>query len=218
MALNARLHWGLKLFLVAFSLTLGVYSGFQQGVPSLFWFCNIALFVATAGVVAERPLLVSMAAVGVLVIQALWIVDLLLSTVNLSPVRMTGYMLSDDVTSIKKGLSLFHAWMPPVLAYVLWKIGYDSRGLLYWTVLMCLLLLMSYLFLPAPPAPADQPTLSVNVNYVYGLNMSAPQQRMPALAWLLGMMAFMPLVFFLPAHLLLMRLFRAPMPLRSRFS
>jgi hypothetical protein len=210
-----RLPWWLKLFMAAFSLTLAVYTALHQGPWSLFWFCNVALFLATAGILMERALWVSMAAVGVMVIQLLWIVDLLLTAMNLSPIRMTGYMLSDDVTSFKKGLSLFHAWMPPLLAYALWKLGYDTRALVYWTLLMCGLLLVSYLFLPAPPAPADSPTMAVNVNYAFGLRMSGPQQRMPGLVWLGAMMMALPLLFFLPAHLALTRLFRDPLPHRS---
>jgi hypothetical protein len=213
-----RLPWWLKAFMAAFSLTLAVYTAVHQGPWSLFWFCNVALFLATAGMMLERALWVSMAAVGVLVIQLLWIFDLLLTAANLSPIRMTAYMLSDEVTSFKKGLSLFHAWMPPLLGYALWKLGYDARALLYWTLVMCGLLLVSYLFLPAPPAPADAPTMAVNVNYVFGLRMSGPQQRMPELAWLAAMMVMMPLFFFLPAHLALARLFRDAVPIRSSTS
>lgn len=200
----------LKLFLLAFSLTLAVYNTTHQGPGSLLFFCNVALFVATAGVCLERPLLVSMAAVGVVFIQALWILDLILTAADLSPLRMTAFMLSDDLTWFKKALALFHAWLPFVLLYALWKLGYDVRAFVWWTALTCLLLLVSYLFLPRPPAPPDDPTLSVNINFVFGLRMGGPQQRMPELVWLFGEMLFLPLAVFLPAHLLFRRVFRTP--------
>jgi hypothetical protein len=208
----------LKLFLVAFSLTLVVYNATHQGLGSLLFFCNVALFVATAGICLERPLLVSMAAVGVVFIQLLWIVDLLLTAADVSPLRMTAFMLSDDLSWFKKALALFHAWLPFVLLYAVSRLGYDIRAFVWWTGLTCVLLLVSYLFLPRPPAPPDNPTLSVNVNFVFGLRMGGPQQRVPELVWLLGEMLFLPLALFLPAHLVLRRMFRTPADATLRIS
>jgi len=198
---NSRLPLGLKIFLATFSLTLIVYNTLHQGAQSLLYFCNVALFVATFGICVERALLVSMAAVGVVMIQLLWSLDLLLSIADLSPVRMTEFMLSDVLSPFKKGLALFHAWLPIVLIFALSRLGYDKHALAWWTVLTWGLLLVSYLFLPRPPAPADDPTMSVNVNFVFGLNMSGPQQRVPELVWLAGMMIALPLLAFLPTHL-----------------
>ncbi len=219
MTQTARLPATLKLFLVAFSLTLAVYNTVHQGVGSLFFFCNVALFVGTLGICLERALLVSMAAVGVVLIQLLWSVDLLLSTADLSPLGMTDFMLSDNLSPLKKGLAMFHAWLPFVLLFAVSRLGYDARAFAYWTVLTCALLAVSYLFLPRPPAPPHDPTLSVNVNFVFGLRMSGPQQRMPELAWLIGEMLFLTIAVFLPSHLAFTRLFGAQRaPLRSRTS
>jgi len=208
----------LKLFLIAFSLTLAIYNSMNQGLGSLLFFCNVALFVATAGICLERTLLVSMAAVGVVLIQLLWSIDLILTVADVSPLRMTEFMLSDSLPWFKKALALFHAWLPFVLVFALTKLGYDARAFAWWTGLTCLLLLVSYLFLPRPPAPADNPTLSVNINFVFGLRMGGPQQRMPELAWLFGEMLFLPIAIFLPAHLVFKRLFRTPAAATLRIS
>jgi hypothetical protein len=214
-----RLPLGLKIFMVGFSLVLAVYASAQQGPWTLFYICDVALFLATIGICSERSLPVSMAAVGVLVIQGLWVADLLLTAMDLSPVQMTGYMLSDNVSIYKRLLSLFHAWLPLVLLYAIWRLGYDARAFWYWTVLSSVVLAISYLFLPRPPAPVNDPLMAVNVNYVFGLYMSAPQKRMPELVWLGGMVVMLPLCFFLPAHLLLNRLFaRTRGALRPRTS
>ena len=219
MTQTARLPATLKLFLVAFSLTLAVYNTVHQGVGSLFFFCNVALFVGTLGICLERALLVSMAAVGVVLIQLLWTVDLLLATADLSPLGMTDFMLSDNLSPLKKGLAMFHAWLPFVLLFAVSRLGYDARAFACWTVLTCALLAVSYLFLPRPPSPPHDPTLSVNVNFVFGLRMSGPQQRMPELAWLIGEMLFLTIAVFLPSHLAFTRLFGAQRaPLRSRTS
>jgi len=216
---TSRLPLGLKIFLAAFSLALIVYNSMHQGTHSLLYFCNVALFVATFGICVERALPVSMAAVGVVMIQLLWSVDLLLTIADASPVRMTEFMLSDNLSPFKKGLALFHVWLPFVLFFAVSRLGYDKRALAWWTLLTWGLLLVSYLFLPRPPAPASDPTLSVNVNFVFGLNMSGPQRRMPELAWLAGMMIALPLVAFLPTHLAFKRwLLRTPEALALRTS
>ncbi|HEU5136048.1 MAG TPA: hypothetical protein VFU13_12935 [Steroidobacteraceae bacterium] len=197
---KSRLPLGLKIFLAAFSLTLAAYNTMHQGAYSLLYFCNVALFLATFGICVEDARPVSMAAVGVVVIQLLWSVDLLLTAADLSPVRMTAFMLNDNLSPFKKGLATFHVWLPFALLFALSRLGYDRRALAWWTLLTWALLLVSYLFLPRPPAPAHDPSMSVNVNFVFGLNMSGPQQRMPELVWLAGMMIVLPLFAFLPAH------------------
>ena len=198
---KTRIPPGLKIFLAAFSLTLIVYNTVHQGAHSLLYFCNVALFFATFGICVERALPVSMAAVGVILIQLLWSLDLVLTVADVSPLRMTEFMLSDNLSAFKKFLALFHVWLPFVLLFAVSRIGYDQRALAWWTLFTCGLLLVSYLFLPRPPAPADDPTMSVNVNFVFGLNMSGPQQRVPELAWLAAMMIALPLIAFLPTHL-----------------
>jgi len=197
---KSRIPSGLKIFLAAFSLTVIVYNSVHHGVYSLLYFCNVALFLSTFGICVERALPVSMAAVGVMLILSLWSLDLLLTIADLSPLRMTEFMLSDSLPPFKKILALFHVWLPFVLLFAVSRLGYDKRALAWWTLLTCALLLVSYLFLPRPPAPADDPTMSVNVNFVFGLNMAGPQQRMPELVWLAGMMIALPLLAFLPTH------------------
>jgi len=215
---STRLPPGLKIFMVSFSLILGVYSSATQGTWTLFYICDVALFLATIGICSERSLPVSMAAVGVLVVQGLWVADLLLTAMDLSPVRMTGYMLNENVSAIKRVISLFHAWLPLVLLFSIWRLGYDARAFKYWSAVAFVVLLICYFLLPRPPAPTDHPMMAVNVNYVFGLYMSGPQQNMPELVWLGGMLLMLPLCFFLPAHLVLKQLFPAAGAIRSRTS
>lgn len=51
----------------------------------------------------------------------------------------------------------------------------------------------------------------MNVNYVYGMDDNHAQTWVPPLAWLALLMVGLPLVVYLPTHLLLKRLFRPPM-------
>ena len=64
-----------------------------------------------------------------------------------------------------------------------------------------MILLISFFFAPKPPAPAHNPDLAVNINYVHGLDYEKPQTVMPPWLWLTIMIVGFPIVFYLPAHL-----------------
>src|SRR5271157_3186295 len=76
-------------------------------------------------------------------------------------------------------------------------------AILGWTVVSSCVLLASFYLAPAPPAPADNPNLAVNLNYVHGLSYDKPQTVMPPWLWLGIMLAGFPVVFYLPTHLAL---------------
>jgi hypothetical protein len=115
-------------------------------------------------------------------------------------------MFRDSLPLSARAISLFHGWLPFLLLYVLYRLGYDRRAFVAWTLLAWMLMLIGFFLLPAPPAPPEQPNLPVNINYVYGMSDDKPQEWMPPLAWFAVMMTGLPLLFFLPTHLLLSRL------------
>jgi hypothetical protein len=175
------------------------------GPTNFLYFCDIALFLTLASVITERRLPASMAAVGILLPQLLWVIDFAGGLLGHPVVGMTGYMFQDSQPLYARAISLFHGWLPFLLLYVVYRLGYDRRALGAWTVLAWVLMLIAYFYLPPPPAPVDRPNLPVNVNYVYGMSDDKPQEWMPPLAWLGLMMAGLPLVFFIPTHLILSR-------------
>jgi hypothetical protein len=120
---------------------------------------------------------------------------------------MTAYMFKSSISPFARSLSSFHGWLPFLLLWVVSRLGYDRRAFGIWTLLAWALMLVSYFCLSAPPAPAATPNLPVNINYVYGLNEQQPQTWMaPGLYFVLVMIAF-PLLLFLPAHWILLKLF-----------
>ena len=68
-------------------------------------------------------------------------------------------------------------------------------------------MLTCYFLMPAPPAPADNPNLPININYVHGLSADRPQQWMPPLAYLGLMLVGLPVVIYLPTHFVLKKMF-----------
>ena len=85
----------------------------------------------------------------------------------------------------------------------MWRLGYDRRAFLHWTVLAWVLLLVCYTLMPGPRADAASISTPVNINYVHGMSDTAAQTWMSPLAWLSTMLIGMPLLIFLPTHLAL---------------
>jgi hypothetical protein len=98
-------------------------------------------------------------------------------------------------------------WLPLLLVWMVWRLGYDRRAVWLQTAFGMALLIVCYLFTPPPPPPADNPTAAVNVNYVYGLGDDKPQTWMPGWLWLALLLVFVPVCLYLPTHLVLCKLF-----------
>jgi hypothetical protein len=152
-----------------------------------------------------------MPAVGILLPQTLWCVDFLGSCVGLHLTGMTDYMFDANKSLFLRGLSFFHFWLPFLLVYLVWRLGYDRRALIGWTVLAWVLQLVGYFFLPAGPAPEENHNLPVNVNYVFGLG-DAPQTWMLGGWFLVLMMVALPALLFVPTHFLVAWLVGPPRP------
>jgi hypothetical protein len=185
----------------------------SYGPTNFLYFCDVALLLTLAAVWLEWPLAAGMAAVGIVVPQAVWVADFAGGLCGHHLTGMTAYMFDAKYDLFTRLLSLFHGWLPFLLVYLVWRLGYDRRALAAWTLLAWVLLLVCYFLLPAPPAPPTDPNLPVNVNYVYGLSDGAVQTWMPPLAWLALLVVGLPALCFVPAHVVLCRL--APRPARK---
>ena len=196
-----RIPLWLKLAYTAFMAVLIPVYWANYGPSNFLYFCDVALLVTLAGIWREDALLISMPAVGILAPQVLWVVDYAAHFIGYSPTGMTDYMFDSSKSLFLRGLSLFHGWLPFLLVYLVVRVGYDRRAFAAWTVLAWGLLLVCYLFMPPPmPNPGDA---AVNINYVHGMSDTAAQTWMPALAWLVTLMAALPVVMFAPVHFLL---------------
>ena len=206
---ESRLPLALKIVYTAFMAVLVSVYWYYYGPTNFLYFCDVALFLTLAGLWLESPLLVSMCTVGILAPQALWVADFVGNLFGVSLVGMTDYMFKHENSLFLRGLSLFHGWIPFLLLYLVWRLGYDRRAFAAWTVLAWALILICFFFMP-PPHP-DPGLTPVNINYVWGPSDNAAQTWVHPYVWVVGLMIGMPLLLFLPVHLLLMRIApRAP--------
>jgi hypothetical protein len=198
-----RLPLALKLAYTAFmAVFLPVYWHYY-GPTNFLYFCDTALILTLIGIWPENALLISMCAVGLLIPQIYWAFDFLVNAAGHSLTGITDYMFETKRSLFLRGLSLFHGWLPFLLIYLVWKIGYDRRAFWSWTVLAWVLLLVCFFLMP-PPMP-DPGLMPVNINYVWGLSDYAPQPWVSPYVWFAGLMIGLPLLVFAPTHLVLAR-------------
>ena len=174
----------------------------QYGPVNFLWFSDIAMFMLAPALWWENRLLASMATLAVLLPELAWNLDLLFRLLTGNPgIGLSSYMFDSQISPAVRSVSLFHIWLPIVLLWMLHRLGYDPRALLWQTLLAIVVVPLSYVL--------SDPTM--NVNWVYGLG-DKPQSTLPRPIFALVIMVAFPLLVYLPTHLLLLKLFSHPQP------
>ena len=194
-----------KLILTVYVAVLVPIYWVTYGPTNFLFFCDMALLLTLLAMWRESALLVSAAAVGILLPQLLWALDFLSSLVGHSVTGMTEYMFQSSIPLHVRFLSFFHFWLPFLLIWLLRRTGYDQRGLPLWMVMAFTSLYVCYFFMPGPPVPADNPALPVNINYVYGFSDQVAQTWMPEPVWFVLLQVMLVFLVFLPSHWVLKR-------------
>jgi len=167
----------------------------SYGPQNFLWMCDLANLIVGVAIWIESPLLFSSQAVAVLIIQALWIVDvcgrLLL---GLHVIGGTEYMFDPERSIGLRALSLFHVFVPILVLWAIRRLGYDPRGWKLQTLIVWLLLPLTYL--------VTDPERNINWLWKpFGL----AQTVLPELGYLALAMLAVPLVLYLPTHAVLAR-------------
>lgn len=192
----------IKIFYTVFLLILVPVYWAVYGPSNFLWGSDIALFITFIALWREDRLLASMMSVGVLLPELAWGIDFIAHLVaghDVFGLNATSYMFTNDKSLFVRSLSLFHIFLPIVLIYLLFRLGYDRRALLAQTLLAWVILPVSYL--------VSDPTR--NINWVYGFG-SESQTSLPAPLFVLLLMLGFPLLIYLPSHWLLLAIFRKP--------
>jgi hypothetical protein len=188
----------LKVAYSAFMVVLVPVYAVKYGPANFLYFCDIALLLTLVGLWRDDRLLISIPAVGILALQSIWLLDFAAHFAGTKVTGVTDYMFETQRSLFLRGLSLFHGWLPLLLAWLVCRTGYDRRALAAWTGLTWLLLPVCYFMLPPPSA--SHGVAAVNVNYVFGFSDEVAQTWMPPLVWLSAMMVVLPALLFVPTH------------------
>ena len=164
----------------------------QYGAQNFLFFCDIGNVLIGIGLWLESSLIFSWVACGLLLFQSLYTVDLL-GAVLFGPhiVGGTEYMFDPGLSLLIRLLSLFHVVTPPLLVWAIWRLGYDSRGWKFQTVMTCIVVPINFLWRPEK-----------DVNWVRG-PFFHEQHVMPGWLYLLGYLVVVPLFAYFPTHLFL---------------
>jgi len=193
-----------KLGYTAFMAVLIPIYLHYYGPTNFLYVCDVSLLLTLLAIWPENSLLVSMCCVGILVLQTAWVVDFVANLAGYSLTGVTDYMFDASHSLFLRLLSLYHAWLPFLLVYLLWRVGYDRRAFWSWTALFWLLLPVCFFLMPPP---TSNPGLApVNINYVWGPSDNAAQTWVPSYVWLAGLMFGLPLLVFAPTQWVLSRL------------
>lgn len=171
------------------------------GPANFLWFSDVALFAVLLALWFELPLLASMMALAVLLPELAWTAGFV-SRLFGGPdvVGLAGYMFDAALPAAVRALSLFHLALPPLLVWLLARLGYDRRALPAQALLAALVL----------PASRAAATPANNINWTLGIAADVPPAGCPGWLWLLVLWLGFVLLLYLPLHLLLSRLFPAP--------
>jgi len=203
-ATASRVPLALKLAYTGYLAVLIPVYWHYYGPTNFLYFCDLALILTLIGIWPENALLISKCCVGILVPQGIWLVDFCGHLGGVSLTGMTDYMFDSGHSLFLRSLSLFHGWLPLLLVYLVWRIGYDRRALPSWTALAWIVLPICFFLMPGPTAhPGLTP---VNINYVWGTSDYAAQTLVPAYIWFLGLLIGLPLLVYVPTHFVLARL------------
>ena len=189
-----RVPLWLKVLYSLFMCILVPVYWYNYGPTNFLWASDIALFFTLAALWLEHPLPNSMMVVGVLPLEIAWAIDLV-SGAHLFGI--TTYMFRTELALYLRALSLFHVILPPIMIFLLFRLGYDRRALVAQTLLTWTILPLTYLV----TGPED------NINLVYGFGHE-PQTTLPPLAYLALEMALIPILICVPCHFAMRWLFR----------
>ena len=169
----------------------------HYGPANFLWFSDIALLVTVPALWLESSLLASMMTLAVLLPELAWNVDFFVRLVTGARLMgLSAYMFDRGIPRFLRALSLFHVGLPPLLLWMVHRLGYDKRALIAQTVGAMIVLPLSYWC----SDPRE------NINWVYGFG-EKPQTRIPPLWFLAFLILMFPLAIYLPTHLVLDKVF-----------
>jgi hypothetical protein len=166
----------------------------QYGVQNFLYFCDTGNVLIGIGLWLESALIFSWVACGVLLFQALYIVDLLSTLLTRHHlIGGTEYMFDSQLSLAIRLLSLFHIVTPPLLLWAIWRLGYDRRGWKLQTLMTWIVVPINHFWRPEQ-----------NVNWARGL-FYREQHVVPGVVYLIAYLIAVTVLVYCPTHLLLLR-------------
>lgn len=187
----------LKLVALLFLCFFVSYSWKNYGLQNFLWFSCLGVICTVTALWLENRLLASMMLLSTFIADEIgWGGDFLFRLIfGWHPFNATTYMFDHRLSLYGRAISLYHFYIPILLVWMVYKLRYDTRAIVAQTLFSSIVLLLSF----TVTNPAS------NINWVFGVGPQ-PQTFVPAWLYLIGEMVFIPVVFYLPVHLMLKKL------------
>ncbi|MCC5828864.1 MAG: hypothetical protein JJU36_05395 [Phycisphaeraceae bacterium] len=188
-----------RLTYTGFVIVLIPFYAAGHGLANFLWFSNIALLSTVLTIWFRWPLLASMQLVSVGVLELIWTIDFTAGLLRGgdSLIGLAQYMFDEQINLHLRLLSLYHLFIPWVLFWLAWRLGYDRRAWWAQALLAWMILLICYF----STNPDD------NINWTFGLG-EQPQDMLPSWLYLMLIMIAYPVLVYLPTHLLVQKVMR----------
>ena len=173
---------------------------YLHGPANFLHLCDIAIILTCVGIWLGSPLLVGSQAVNSLVVEALWCVNVAgYALFRTHLIRGTEYMFDPATPVWVRLISLYHVVWPVLLVWAVRRVGYDRRSL-------ALQAAMAVPVMVAGRYVEPHRNLNFAVNDpIFGTSLG------PAPVHLAILLAGLFVVIYLPTHIVLRKLFPAPM-------
>ncbi len=194
---NAVFPLWLKLIAVAYFCLFVTYSWKNYGLQNFLWFSCLGVILTVVALCLENRLLASMMLLSTFMADEIgWGGDFMFRLFfGWHPFGATAYMFDQRLWLPGRAISLYHFVIPILLAWMVYKLRYDSRALGAQALLSTVVLLLSF----TVTNPVN------NINWVFGFG-TQPKTYVPACLYLLAEIVVIPLVFYLPVHLVVRKL------------
>jgi hypothetical protein len=190
---NASIPLWLKVAWTAWLVVWAPLYWRQYRAQNFLYFCDLGNFLIAAGLWLESRLILSWQAVGLLVFQSLYMLDLIGAVLfGHHIIGGTEYMFDPKVPLFVRLLGLYHLVVPPLLLWSVRRVGYDDRAWKLQTLTAWILVPVNSYWRP-----------QYNVNWARGLGRE--QHLVPDWLYLAAYLIVVPLVVYWPTHLALER-------------
>ena len=190
---QSRIPLALKLVWTALVLVWVPVYWRQYGPQNFLYYCDIGNLLITLGLWLESRFILSWQAVGLVVFEILYDIDLLVALVlGHHTTGGTEYMFDPHIPLLVRTLGLYHFVVPVLLLWAVYRLGYDSRGWKWQIVLMAIVVPICFFWHPED-----------NINFARGIGHE--QHIVPGWLYLVAYLIVVPLVIYWPTHVVLRR-------------
>lgn len=183
----------LKILLTLFVIYLVPVYWKAYGPQNFLWLSDVGMFMTLPALWLNSSLIFSMAAVGILPMEIIWMIDYFYRLLSGRPLLgITEYMFDRQYSMLLRSLSYFHFFIPAIWIVYLFRLGYNPHAFACQTAALWIILTLTRLL--TDPGR--------NTNWVF-LPEARGWTSVSPVTWMLILFIAYPLIVMLPLHYLL---------------